>query len=218
MPSRVSAFVIWALLAASAVFWALRLTVRGPTAPAYTVPVAEATAMRGDLSRLFGAAAAPAAAPAPQAASRFRLLGVVAPKADAPQGGGIALVSIDGKPARPYRVGSHVDGELILRGVGPRNAAFGPASGTTAFTLELPLRQPPATGTLPPLLPNEQAPADASAESAEPAEPQAGAPEPTPQPAPQAAPVQVPQPAPQATPGQPVPVTPLPLRPRPAAR
>ena len=150
MPSRVSAFVIWALVAASAVYWALRLGAGGPVAPAYTVPVSEQVAARGDLTRLLGGAApaAAAAAPPPES-SRFRLLGVAAPKADAPQGGGIALVSIDGKPARAYRVGARVDGDLILRSVAPRSAAFGPASGATAFTLELPLRPPPATGTPP---------------------------------------------------------------------
>src|SRR5947208_10861261 len=111
MPSRVSAFVIWALVAASVVFWALRLSVQGPSAPAYTVPVGDVAAVRGDLARLFGSTTVSAlTATAPEASSRFRLVGVAAPVASAPQGSGIALVAIDGKPARPYRVGARVEG------------------------------------------------------------------------------------------------------------
>jgi general secretion pathway protein C len=165
MPSRVSAFVIWALVAGGVVFWALRLGVHGPTAPAYTVPVGDAAVAHGDLSRLFGsAAAASSVAVAPEASSRFHLVGVAAPLADAPQGGGIALVSIDGKPARPFRVGARVEGDLLLRSVARRSATFGPASGETAFTLELPPRAAAATGTLPSLNAGLQVPPSESDE------------------------------------------------------
>jgi general secretion pathway protein C len=183
MPLRVSAFVIWALVAASVVFWALRLGARGPSAPPYTVPVGDSLPARGDLSRLLGSApAASGPAAAPEASSRFRLVGVAAPLASAPQGFGIALVSIDGKPARPFRVGAHVDGDLLLRSVAQRSAVFGPASGGTAFTLEIPPRAPPATGTLPGVGSTQQVPA-APAETEEPAPrevPEVAAPQPTP--------------------------------------
>lgn len=152
MPSRVSAFVIWALVAASALYWALRLAAGGPVAPPYTLPVSGAAPLRGDLSRLFGSAAVPtgpAVAAAPELSSRFKLVGVVAPAASAPQGGGIALVSVDGKPPRPYRVGARIENDLMLRAVARRSAQIGPANDGTAFTLELPVRAPPATGTLP---------------------------------------------------------------------
>jgi general secretion pathway protein C len=185
MPLRVSAFVIWALVAASVVFWALRLGARGPSAPPYTVPVGDSLPARGDLSRLLGSApAASGPAAAPEASSRFRLVGVAAPLASAPQG--IALVSIDGKPARPFRVGAHVDGDLLLRSVAQRSAVFGPASGGTAFTLEIPPRAPPATGTLPGVGSTQQVPA-APAETEEPAPrevPEVAAPQPTPSPQP----------------------------------
>src|SRR6185369_11216042 len=55
MPARLSAFVIWALVAASAVFWGLRLVVRAPGAPAHTVAVGDTAPLRADLTRLFGA-------------------------------------------------------------------------------------------------------------------------------------------------------------------
>src|SRR5882672_3085230 len=80
MPARLSAFVIWALVAASAVFWGLRLMVRSPEAPPYTVSVGDAASVGGDLSRLLGTppVAAAAAVATPEMASRFRLTGVMA--------------------------------------------------------------------------------------------------------------------------------------------
>ena len=179
--------MIWALVAASAVFWALRLGARGPSAPPYTLPVGDSSSARGDLSRLLGSApAASAAAATPEASSRFHLVGVAAPRASAPQGFGIALLSIDGKPARPFRVGAHVDGDLMLRSVAQRSATFGPASGATSFTLELPPRPLPATGTLPGVTSMQQAPA-APSEPDEPLPrdvPEVAAPQPQPLPRP----------------------------------
>lgn len=155
MLARVTAFVVWAIVAAVAVFWALKLLVRPASAPSFTVPVSEATAVRGDLSRLFGrTAVATANAPAaPELASRFKLLGVMAPKAS---GGdiGVALIAVDGKPPRAYSLGAKVDGELVLQSVSLRNASIGPAAGAAAVTLEVPRLPTAATGTLPPVTNN----------------------------------------------------------------
>lgn len=151
MPARLSAFVIWALVAASAAFWGLRLVVRAPSAPLHTVAVSESAPMRADLTRLFGAPPVAATATVPQApalASRFQLTGVMAPKA--PGDLGIALIAVDGKMPRAYRVGSAVDGELVLQAVSMRTAAIGPARGATAVLLEVPPLPVAATGTLPP--------------------------------------------------------------------
>ena len=115
MTARLVAFVIWAAVAASAVFWALRLLVQSPSAPSHTVAVGAAAAPRGDLTRLFGAApvAANAMPVVPALAARFRLIGVAAPR----EGGdriGLASIAIDGKPARSYAVGAPVDGDMVL--------------------------------------------------------------------------------------------------------
>lgn len=150
MKVRLVAFVIWAVVAASAVFWALRLGATPPMAPAHTVAVAAAAAPRGDLTRLFGAApvrdsAAVAVSPL---ASRFRLLGVAAPR----QGGdrtGLALIAVDGKPARSYAVGTPIDGELVLQAVHVRGARLGARGAATQVTLDLPALPLAATGSLP---------------------------------------------------------------------
>lgn len=152
MKARAWAFGAWALVAASAVAWGLRAFATPQPLPAGT-QVAVVAPPRGDLSRLFGADPPPESVevetePAPEMASRFQLLGVAAPRGGG-RAEGVALVAVDGKPARAFRVGAVVDGELVLQSVDRRGAAFGPRGGAAAFTLELPPLPGPATGNLP---------------------------------------------------------------------
>ena len=54
-------------------------------------------------------------------------------------GGGAALISLDGKPARPFRVGAQVDSGLVLQSLGPRQASLGASvDGPTTVRLEMP--------------------------------------------------------------------------------
>lgn len=152
MLARLSAFVIWAFVAATAVFWGLRLWVQAPGAPVYAVAVGDATAGRADLTRLLGSAPVAQAviAPLPEAASRFRLLGIVAPKypaANVPTRG-VALITIDGQMPKAYAVGASLEGDMVLQSVSLRTVSIGPERGPSAVTLELPPLVPPATGVL----------------------------------------------------------------------
>jgi general secretion pathway protein C len=151
MPARLSAFILWALVAASAVFWGLRLFVQAPAAPAHTLAVGTDTATaRVDLTRLLGAPPVEAVAASvqqPAMASRFQLLGVMAPRQ--PGEHGLALIAVDGKMPRAYRVGSAIDNDLVLQQVSLRSASIGPPRGAAAVVLELPPLPPPATGSLP---------------------------------------------------------------------
>lgn len=154
MLSRVAAFVIWAAVAASLVFWVLRLAVRPAAVPAHATVVSAAPAYSGDLARLFGADALPsqpslAAAPVAQPDARFRLVGVVAPRTSSAAGTGVALIATDGKPAKAYRVGAAVDGDLVLLAVHSRGASLGARGQAAQVALQLPALPPPATGTLP---------------------------------------------------------------------
>ena len=150
MLARLSAFVIWALVAATAVFWGLSLLVRAPAAPAYTVAVGDAATVRGDLSRLLGSApvAPVAAAAVSEAASRFRLFGIVAPK-NAGASNGVALIAVDGKMPKAYSVGAQLDGDLVLKAVSLRTASIASGQGAPMITLELPPPATAATGSLP---------------------------------------------------------------------
>ena len=54
--------------------------------------------------------------------------------------GGAALISVDGKPARPYRVGTAIDEGVWLSAVEGRRAVIsGSARGPAILTLELPV-------------------------------------------------------------------------------
>jgi general secretion pathway protein C len=155
MFARLSAFVIWSFVAATAMFWALRFTANPPRAPGYAVPVDRSAPAHGDLARLFGAAALVATAneARPEAASRFRLLGVMAPKAKShgeSSDYGFALIAVDGKPAKAFGVGARLENGLVLQSVGMRSASLGPAEGERSMLLELPTLPAPATGVLPP--------------------------------------------------------------------
>ena len=69
-------------------------------------------------------------------ASRYVLVGVVAGLSRT----GAALISVDGQEARPVRVGSAVDGKLVLLSVSGRQAVLsGGAEGAEKITLNLPL-------------------------------------------------------------------------------
>lgn len=149
MVSRLTAFLIWAAVAASVAFWGLRLLARPSMAPAQTLPVSLEQAARGDILRLFPAPIKSAmAAIEPALVSRFKLVGVIAPR-DATGNDGVALIAVDGKPPRAYHVGSRLDRELVLQSVTQRGASIGPANGPAAGTLSAPTLPPPSTGVLP---------------------------------------------------------------------
>jgi general secretion pathway protein C len=136
-----STFLLWALVAGSAVFWGLKMSARSTTVPAAVATRAPASADPVALARLLGAAPAAsdgAAAAPPALASRLALVGVVASASQH----GAALISIDGKPAKPFRVGSTIEEGLVLRSVEGRRAVLGgAATGAGSLTLELPARK-----------------------------------------------------------------------------
>jgi general secretion pathway protein C len=148
MQARAVAFVVWALVAASAMYWLLRLAASSPAAPGHTAAVAAIGMPRGDLTRVLGApppAARSAPVPEPALAARFKLLGVAAPR----QGGdavGLALIAVDGKPARGYKVGAPVDGDIVLQSVHPRGAVLGARGASPQVQLDLPPLPQAATG------------------------------------------------------------------------
>lgn len=145
MSARITAFAVWALLAASIVFWLLKLTVSPLSAPADTVAVVDGAPSRADLSRLLGSTPVGVAIEAAVAIeSRFHLLGVVAPKKGWSTAEGVALISIDGAPAKPYRVGASVEADLQLLSLTSRSAALGAAGKTESSNVVLQLTPPNA--------------------------------------------------------------------------
>ena len=155
-PLNLLTALVWAIAGASAVYWGLRLA-------AASVPVTPETALvaqsgniatrQASMARLLGAQAAEASSPATGAGERFTLAGVVASAA----GEGVALISADGKPARPYAIGTQIAPGYVLKSVGRREAMLaGGVDGPVNMTLALPAQRnaaaalPPSTAPLTP--------------------------------------------------------------------
>ena len=152
MLARWWSFAVWALVAGSALFWGLRLFVKAPQAPVQTSVAELGAGARGDLTRVFGPDPAPvvqAAEPQPAADARFQLIGVVSPRGGGTDSQGLALIAVDGKPAKAYRVGSVVDGQTVLQSVRARGAALGPRGGVAQVALDIAPPAAAATGALP---------------------------------------------------------------------
>lgn len=155
---------MWALVAACAVFWLLRFFASPLQAPAQTTAVSTALAARGDLQRLLGSPPAAQAPVVADAAGRFKLIGVMAPRpTDAGSRQGVALLTVDDKPPRPYRVGAPVDGDWFVQSVSARAVTIAGPSSVAPIRLELPLPAAAATGQLPTVSLSSAAPAPPSA-------------------------------------------------------
>lgn len=137
--TRLATLALAALAAASAMYWVLKWPAApAPISAADSPPAAPVDSAA--VARALGGGAAPVMNAVAPASSRFSLAGVVS-------GGvhrGAALIAIDGKPAKPYRVGAVVDGQWVLSSVQPRRAVLAPQGGGAAdagITLELPLKK-----------------------------------------------------------------------------
>ncbi|OYY17690.1 MAG: hypothetical protein B7Y59_11310 [Burkholderiales bacterium 35-55-47] len=130
--------LVWGAVAFSAVTWGLRWSATGnapsnATTAAQALPDVDVSAA----ARSLGAAPVQAVA-APTLASRFQLQGVMAGGPDA----GAALIAVDGKPAKPYRVGAVVADGMVLQSAQGRRVTLGAAiDGPQALVLELPAKK-----------------------------------------------------------------------------
>lgn len=151
MAARWLAFAVWGVVLATATGWIFGLLAKAPAAPTHTVSIDTAPSLRSDLTRLFGAAPAADAAPAvPAADARFKLLGVVAASRPAFAGESLALIAVDGKPARAVRMGGAIGGDWVLHAVNPRSVELAQPNGAARVRLELAPAAAAATATLPP--------------------------------------------------------------------
>ena len=130
--------VVWALVAFSAVSWVLRWTAANDlstvaSAEPQPLPEVDATAV----ARSLGAAPVQAVA-APSLTSRFQLMGVLAGGPNA----GAALIAVDGKPAKPFRVGVVVADGLVLQSAQGRGISLGASmDGPQTLALDLPAKK-----------------------------------------------------------------------------
>ena len=132
---RFAALGLWAAVAASALYWALSSPHGDTPAPAAAV----APTLQIDpqpIASLLGGhnqGAASAAAPSPLA-SRVQMRGVAAQW----DGSGVAILSVDGQPFKPYRTGQSVADGWVVQSLGSRSAVLLADDGKQTVTLELP--------------------------------------------------------------------------------
>jgi general secretion pathway protein C len=136
---RAVTFALALLAAISAAYWFLKSTqahsvsIAAPQASSALAPLdpqSVARALGGGKAVPAAGAGSPNPGPTP-----FVLLGVLAEGSH----GGAALISVDGKPAKPYAVGASVDGNLVLKSVSGRRAMLATGVNDPAqITLELP--------------------------------------------------------------------------------
>lgn len=153
-PVATATTLLWAAAAASLAFWGLRLFSPADTGLPPVVAGASALPLdTGAVARVLGAQPeVERVVPTPDAATRFKLLGVVADDL----GRGAALIAVDGKAARPYRPGALLVDRYVLQSVEGRKAVVGADSdGPALFSLELPALPMAVNGAPRPLPPME---------------------------------------------------------------
>ena len=136
---RLTSLLVWAVVAYSAVVFALQWW---DGVPVDTVVLgSEQKQVLSDVDSLSVSKAlgvAPVQSASASLASRFVLVGVM-------DGGplqGVALISVDGKPAKPYRLGQAVSEGSVVVGTGPKKAELGPQLGVaSSLVLELPIKK-----------------------------------------------------------------------------
>ena len=137
--SRLTSLLVWAVVAYSAVVFALQWgggvpvdAVVAGSEQKQVLPEVDASAV----SKALGAA--PVQSASASLASRFVLVGVM----DGGPTQGVALISVDGKPAKPYRLGQTVTDGFVVLATGPIKAELGPQLGAaSSLVLELPMKK-----------------------------------------------------------------------------
>ena len=137
--SRFTSLLVWAVVAYSAVVFALQWgggvpvdAVVAGSEQKQVLPEVDALAVTKALG------AAPVQSASASLASRFVLVGVM----DGGPTQGVALISVDGKPAKPYRLGQTVSDGFVVLATGPKKAELGPQLGAaSSLVLELPMKK-----------------------------------------------------------------------------
>ena len=132
---QLATFCMWLAAVGSGAFWVLHIN---GAQNASNVPVAampQTDLLDGSkLAKILGATEPEVATPA-NMTDRFSLKGVIS----GARGKEAALIAVDDKPARAFRVGSSIEDGLILQSVAGRNITLAAtADGPAVLTLKMP--------------------------------------------------------------------------------
>ena len=137
---RIVTLVLAALVVLSVSFWVLKMMQGASTTAAPTTLAAATPSDPKALARALGGGISPTTQAEPAlSASNLILQGVIAHGTQR----GVALIAVNGKPAKPFVVGAAVDADWVLQSLSTRSATLKNAAGTAGErVLELPPLKP----------------------------------------------------------------------------
>lgn len=131
---------IWLLAGFCASYWVLKFVTTKPLVATTAQSLPNAAIDTKAIAKLLGAVEGEVNKPMNVVPStKFVLSGL----AFTTGGRGVALIALDEKPAKPYRVGSLVADDLVLKSISKNSAVLGSSmKSPDALTLEMPERKP----------------------------------------------------------------------------
>lgn len=143
--------MVWLAVGLCATYWAFKFVTTKHVEATAALPAPTVVVDSKAIGKLLGATDIVAVKVINTPAStKFTLFGL----AKTANGKGVALIALDGKPARPYRVGSLVADDLVLKSISKTGVML--AVSLTALegvTLELPQPKPASMAVIAPRLP-----------------------------------------------------------------
>jgi general secretion pathway protein C len=137
---RLFTFMVWAAVGLCAAYWAFKFVTTTPVEATAAMVKPAVVVDTKAIAKLLGATDS-VATQAMNVVSKVKLslFGL----ATAPNGQGIALIAIEDKPAKPYRVGAKVTDDLVLKSISKVDAVLAASSSAPdGPKLELPSRKP----------------------------------------------------------------------------
>jgi general secretion pathway protein C len=158
MVSRIFALMVWAACAAGLAYWGLRWLAKPLPVPPHSSTVSLTPEPKGDMARLLTAPETSPEAAGPSAeqsalAARIQLIGLMAAAGNG-SGPSVALLAIDGKPAKAFRVGQTIDGEQVVQAITRQGVDIGLPGQPATATLPAQTLPAAATGILPSAMPD----------------------------------------------------------------
>ena len=137
---RLFTFFVWAAVGLCAAYWAYKFVTTQAVAATAAVAAPAVVVDTKAVAKLLGATDNVAAKPAITAPNvKLTLFGLATTR----NGNGYALIAIEDKPAKPYRVGAQVTDDLVLKSISKVDAVLASSnSAPDGPKLELPVRKP----------------------------------------------------------------------------
>jgi general secretion pathway protein C len=137
---RLFTFIVWAAVGLCAAYWAFKFVTTKPVEATAAVAAPAVVVDTKAIAKLLGATDSVANQGIYIASKvKLSLFGL----ATSPTGQGIALIAIEDKPAKPYRVGAKVTDDLVLKSISKVDAVLAAsATAPDGPKLELPSRKP----------------------------------------------------------------------------